>query len=77
MILRASTPRRPKVPPLAVGETWFIRMPNAIALLTVIIDELTEQTVVLRAEKDSNVSYAGHLGRFVRREIQFIERVPT
>ena len=62
--------------PLAVGETWFIRLPNALTLLTVIIDELTEHTVVLRAEKDSNVSYAGHLGRFIRREIKFVERVP-
>lgn len=72
----SKVPRPKKPPPLAEGETWFVRLPKGTSLLTVIIDELTELTVVLRVEKDGIVGYGGHLGRYIRAEVEFVERVP-
>lgn len=58
-----------------VTETWFARMRNAEQLMTVHIEEFTQLTVVLRLEPDSNVQYSGKLGRYLRRDIKFVERV--
>ncbi len=66
--------RAPKPAP-AVGEVWFVKLPKAEQLACVLIDELTPMTVVLRLERDSNVSYSGPLGRYVRHEVRFVERV--
>lgn len=64
-----------KLTPPAVGETWYVKLPKSVQCATVTVDELTERTVVLSLVKDANVSYAGSLGRYVRREIKFVERV--
>jgi hypothetical protein len=67
--------RRPKP---AVGETWFARLPRAVGaqLVAVTIDEFTPATVVLILREDGQVGYEGHLGRYIRREVKFVERVP-
>jgi hypothetical protein len=76
--LAASAPKtRRRRPAPALGDIWFAKLPNSEQLATVRIDELTEFTVVLFLESDSNVSYRGVLGRYVRREINFVERVST
>lgn len=72
----SKVPRPKKPPPLAEGETWFVRLPKAPTLAAVVIDELTELTVVLRLERDGIVGYGGHLGRYIRAEVEFVERVP-
>lgn len=69
-----NTKRSPQTKP-KVTETWFARMRNAEQLVTVHIEEFTLLTVVLRLEPDSNVQYAGKLGRYLRRDVRFIERV--
>lgn len=64
-----------KRPSPAVGEVWFVKLPKAEQLAAVAVEELTQFTVVLRLEKDTNVSYSGLLGRYVRREIKFVEKI--
>lgn len=68
---------RAKRPQPKVSETWFAKMRNANQLVTVHIEEFTALTVVLRLEPDSNVQYNGKLGRYLRREVRFVERVPS
>jgi hypothetical protein len=68
--------RSPRRQEPAEGETWFARLRNAEQLVTVHIEEFTQCTVVLRLVPDSNVSYEGRLGRYLRRDVKFVERVP-
>jgi hypothetical protein len=62
---------------LAVGEQWFVKLPGADKVAAVRVDELTERTVAFDLVADTGNTYTGPCGRYVRREVKFIERIPT
>jgi hypothetical protein len=67
--------RKPKSQPLATGECWFVRLPQATQLACVFIEEMTQHTVVLRLEAELGQNYGGLLGRYERSAIKFVERL--
>lgn len=68
----------PLDPPLAVGETWFVKLPGSLQIACVEVDELTRRTVVLRMQSDIGQSYANAMaGRYEQHDVKFIERVPS
>lgn len=74
--MKKPAPKRLKPQPLAVGELWFVRLPQATQLACVLIDAMTEKTIVLILEPDSGQNYDGRIGRYERSEIKFVERIP-
>lgn len=75
-VLTSKKARIEKSPALGVGETWHVLLPVSNQCATVTIDEVTEATVVLSLERDCGCYYAGHLGRYKRSQIEFVERIP-
>lgn len=61
---------------LAVGEAWFVKLPGAIQCACVEVDEITERTVVLRMTDELGSTHHGRVGRYERRDVRFVERVP-
>lgn len=60
--------RRSPTAALAVGETWFVKLPGSDALDRVLIEQLTEKTVCLEL--------LGHRSaRYARADVRFVERV--
>lgn len=50
------------------GETWFVRLPEARALTTVVVTDITAHTVELKTLGD-------HKNRYVKDDVQFVEKV--
>ena len=50
------------------GETWFVRLPEAKALTTVVVTDLTAHTVELKTLGD-------HKSRYVVEDVYFVEKV--
>ncbi len=68
--------KKHETPPLAVGETWFVRFPREEFVATVEIDELTANTIVVRRLVDVGHSVAGAApSRWERGDLKFVERV--
>lgn len=68
--------RRSPPTALAVGEAWFVKLPGATQCACVEVDEITNRTVVLRMADELGVMYHGRAGRYERRDVRFVERVP-
>lgn len=63
-------------PALGVGEAWFVKLPGAMQCACVEVDELTARTVVLRLTDELGTMHHGRVGRYERRDVRFVERVP-
>lgn len=51
------------------GETWWVKLPGGVSLTEVVVTGVTAHTVELRSQPGKTVS------RYVRDEVQFIEKV--
>lgn len=51
------------------GETWYVRLPDAKSLTTAVVTDLTAHTVELTKDGGWQTS------RYIRDDIQFVERV--
>lgn len=58
---------------LNVGEQWYVKLPNATALVEVEIIEVTNQSVVLKQIKE--ISYLAPKSRYKKSDIEFVEKV--
>lgn len=56
-------------PPPNTGETWYVKLPGAVSLEEVVVKGVTAHTVELESQPWKTVS------RYVRDEVQFIEKV--
>lgn len=75
-VLRSEPRARPinkEMTPLGVGETWFAKLPGAHDLKVVVVDEVTERTVVLDSVRSGDEPWA--LDRFARIDVEFVEKV--
>lgn len=50
------------------GETWFVRLPDAKALTTVVVTDITAHTVEVKTLGD-------HKNRYVSEDVEFVEKV--
>lgn len=51
------------------GETWWVKLPGGVSLTEVVVTGVTAHTVELRSQPGKTVT------RYVRDEVQFIEKV--
>ena len=63
----------PVPPELNVGECWYIKFPNATALVEVEIIDVTKQTVVLKQIRE--ISYLAPESRYKKSDIEFVEKM--
>ncbi len=57
-------------------ETWHVQVRGDIDLSCMLIEELTPNTVVLRAQADVATSAESTAVRYALTDVRFVERVP-
>lgn len=67
MVDTIKTSMRPDLRPNK-GETWFVRLPDAKALTTVVVTDITAHTVEVKTLGD-------HKNRYVSEDVEFVEKV--
>lgn len=67
---------KPRLKPVRAGQTWFVVLPQGVAVTCVSIDEVTPRTVALRREADLGSGTELLATRWVRSEVRWVERIP-
>lgn len=62
-------------PPLAVGENWFVLLPGETRVSRTEVSEMSQSTIVLKAQPDCGRAPSELSGRYERGYVKFVERI--